>query len=88
MGAPGDASSLHKQHPCLLCTGSSCPHKQGVCGDEESLWPTTDPVADAGRNQESEVPMCMWVRFGTAKNTVPGAPEAVVAVTCHTAQLS
>lgn len=22
-------------------------HAQGACGDEESLWGTTDPVADA-----------------------------------------
>lgn len=58
------------------CAPVAPAHMQGVCGDEESLWPASDPVSDAGRNQEPEVPICMWVRFGTAKNAVPGAPEA------------
>lgn len=58
-------------------------HMQGACDDEESLWAATDPVADAGRNQKPEVPICTWVRFGAARNAVPGATEAVVAVTCH-----
>lgn len=80
----------------LLSTGSipafSAPvapaHVQGACGDEESLWATTDPVADAGRNQEPEVPICAWDRFGTVKTTVPGVAEAEVAVTWHIAWLS
>lgn len=68
------------------CSGPVAPaHVQGACGDEESLWATTDAVADAGRNKEPEVHICSWDRFGTAKTAFPWALEAEVAVTCHIA---